>query len=320
MGFYLFKEQFMNNRWEGYFHLGIVYPKLFTHANSGEGPIIETLSGLLHDPFFTAIEIAWIKDDQIRRQVRDLLELSSMEILYNGAPAIRGMRINLCSLDSGQRKESIANFKKVIDEAYFLNAKILHCVSGPDPGPSHRKEARVNLIDSLQQLCRYSDEKTTEYTLILSLENSDRDVDRKAFLGPTHETVELTAEIRKDFENFGLLLDQAHFPLMREDPAESLAMAKGLLTHVHIGNCYSKDRSKPHFGDKHLPFGVPDSDIGVKELADFLRKLKEIGFWGESPVDRTPVISFEVGPFRKESPELILANVKRVFTRAWSLV
>lgn len=51
----------MNNRWEGYFHLGIVYPKLFVHANSGEGDIIETLSGLLHNPFFTAIEIVWIK-------------------------------------------------------------------------------------------------------------------------------------------------------------------------------------------------------------------------------------------------------------------
>jgi len=319
-GYYLFEEQFMNDRWEGYFHLGIVYPKLFAHANSGEGPILETLSRLLHDPFFTAIEIAWIKDDQIRRQVRDLLELSAMEILYNGAPAIRGMGINLCSLDSDLRKESIANFKTIIDEAYFLGAKILHCVSGPDPGPSHRKAARINLIDSLQQLCRYAEEKTTQYTLILSLENSDRDVDRKAFLGPTRETVELAVEVRKDFDNFGLLLDQAHFPLMQEDPAESLAMAKGLLTHVHIGNCYSKDRSKPYFGDKHLPFGVPDSDIGVNELVVFLRKLREIGFWRESPVDKTPVISFEVGSFRDESPELILANVKRVFTRAWSLV
>lgn len=310
----------MNDRWEGYFYLGIVYPKLFSHANSGEGPIVETISKLLHDPFFTAIEVAWIKDDQIRRQVRDLLEMSAMEILYNGAPAIRGMGINLCDLDSGLRKESIADFKKVIDEAYFLNAKILHCVSGPDPGPSHRKEARVNLIDSLQQLCRYSDEKATEYTLILSLENSDRDVDRKAFLGPTRETVELAVEIRRDFDNFGLLLDQAHFPLMGEDPGESLAMAKGLLTHVHIGNCYSKDRSKSYFGDKHLPFGVPDSDVGVNELAVFLKKLKEIDFWGEGRVGKMPVISFEVGPFGKESPELILANIKRVFTQAWSRV
>ena len=134
----------MNNRWEGYFHLGIVYPKLFTHANSGEGPIIETLSGLLHDPFFTAIEIAWIKDDQIRRQVRDLLELSSMEILYNGAPAIRGMRINLCSLDSGQRKESIVNFKKVIDEAYFLK-KFTHST------PIHDRVARYRQMHAFWQ-------------------------------------------------------------------------------------------------------------------------------------------------------------------------
>jgi sugar phosphate isomerase/epimerase len=155
---------------------------------------------------------------------------------------------------------------------------------------------------------------------VLSLENSDRDVDRMALLGPTDETIELVKEIRKDFGNFGILLDQGHFPLMKEDPQKSLEMAKGLLTHVHIGNCYSKDRSKPHFGDKHLPFGVPDSDIGLTELVAFLRKLREIGFWREKHSTKLPVISFEVGPWAGEAPELVLANVKRIFSRAWALV
>lgn len=45
------------------------------------------------------------KNDQIRRQVRDLLELSAMEILYKGATAIRGMGINLSSLDSVKNME-----------------------------------------------------------------------------------------------------------------------------------------------------------------------------------------------------------------------
>ena len=193
-------------------------------------------------------------------------------------------------------------------------------MSGKDPGPSERAEAKKNLIDSLRELCQYAIEKATNYTLALSLENSDRDVDRKALLGPTNETVELAREVHKDYENFGILLDQGHFPLMKEDPEESLEMAKDLLTHMHIGNCYSKDSSKPHFGDKHLPFGIPDSDVGVEELKAFLRKLKEIGFFGKECATKLPVISFEMGTWGSVSPELVVANAKRVFSQAWALL
>jgi len=51
----------MDRRWDDYIHLGISYPKLFPHANSGEDPICGTMSTLVHDPFFTAIDVTWIK-------------------------------------------------------------------------------------------------------------------------------------------------------------------------------------------------------------------------------------------------------------------
>jgi len=72
----------MDGRWEGFFHLGVVYPKLFSHANSGEGPIVETLSKLLNDPFFSAIEVTWVKNVELRMEVRDLLKISGMKILF----------------------------------------------------------------------------------------------------------------------------------------------------------------------------------------------------------------------------------------------
>ncbi len=310
----------MECRWEGFFDLGVVYPKLFAHANSGQGPILETLSKLLQDPFFSAVEVTWIKDDAVRRQARDLLQVSGMAVLFNGAPAIRELQINLCALDSELRQTSVERLKQVIDEAYFLGAKILHCVSGPDPGPAQRPEATRRLVDSLEQLCQYALENTTDYTLVLALENSDREVDRMALLGPTVETVEVVQAVRRRFSNCGILLDQGHFPLMKENPEQALELARGMLTHVHIGNCYSKDRSKPYFGDKHLPFGVPGSDVGVAELAAFIRKLREIGFWGQKSAATLPVISFEAGPYMGEPPEVVLANLKRYFTRAWALV
>jgi sugar phosphate isomerase/epimerase len=309
----------MNRGWDSVVCIGIVYPKLFDHANSGEGPILETMSKILNDPFFTAIEVTWIKDDQVRKNVRDLLKLSGMEILYNGAPPIRGMDVNLCSCDDGQRNQSVANFKKVIDEAYFLGAKILHCVSGKDPGVDKRAEAKRNLIDSLQKLCKYAQEKATDYTLVVSLENSDREVDRRALLGPTDETVELAREVYQGSQNFGVLLDEGHFPLMQEDPKKSLEMAKDLLTHIHIGNCYSKDSSKPYFGDKHLPFGVPDSDVDAEEMGSFLGTLRAIGYFQKRCATRLPVLSFEIGPWGNISPELVVATLKRTFSRSWAI-
>ena len=129
---------------------------------------------------------------------------------------------------------------------------------------------------------------------MVCLDNSDRDVDRKALLEPTNETVELAREVHKDYGNFGILLDEGHFPLMKEDSEKFLEMAKGLLTHIHMGNCYSKNSSKSHFGDKHFAFGIPDSDVGLEELKVFLGNLKEIGFFGKKCAMKLPVISFEV--------------------------
>ena len=126
--------------------------------------------------------------------------------------------------------------------------------------------------------------------------------------------------VKEKYENVGILLDQSHFPVMREDPHKALWQARDYLSHVHIGNSYVKDMEKPYFGDKHLPFGVPDSEVGVEELARFLTTLREIGFFDRTSVTRKPLVSFEVGPFGDEPEELVIANVKRVFIEAWQKI
>jgi hypothetical protein len=60
--------------------------------------------------------------------------------------------------------------------------------------------------------------------------------------------------------------------------------------------------------------------VGVAELAAFIRTLREIGFWGQQSDTTLPVISFEAGPYMGEPPEVVVANLKRYFTRAWALV
>ena len=71
------------------------------------------------------------------------------------------------------------------------------------------------------------------------------------------------------------------------------------------------------FGDKHPRFGFPDSANDTAQLLDYLRVLKEEGFFRpQEPL----VLSMEVTPYEDEEEDLILANTKRVLNRAWALL
>ena len=71
------------------------------------------------------------------------------------------------------------------------------------------------------------------------------------------------------------------------------------------------------YGDQHPRFGFPNSANDVEELLDFLRILKNEGFFNK---DNPYVLSFEVKPWGDEDPAIILANSKRVLNRAWALL
>ena len=71
------------------------------------------------------------------------------------------------------------------------------------------------------------------------------------------------------------------------------------------------------FGDLHPRMGYPNSANDTAELLDYLRVLKEEGFFcPEDPY----VLSMEVTPRPGEDEEIILANTKRVLNRAWALL
>ena len=71
------------------------------------------------------------------------------------------------------------------------------------------------------------------------------------------------------------------------------------------------------YGDKHPRLGFPDSANDTAEVLDFLRVLKEEGFFqAEAPY----VLSMEVTPFGGEDADIVLANTKRVLKRAWALL
>ena len=88
------------------------------------------------------------------------------------------------------------------------------------------------------------------------------------------------------------------------------------LTHFHIGSAVMTPGAAA-YGDKHPRFGFPKGINDTPEGLEFLRILKEEGFFRA----RKPyILSFEVTPQPEEDPDIVLASCKRVLNRAWAML
>ncbi len=298
--------------------VGLIHPMAYPEVMAGEGPILETLSQIATDSFFSAVEVTRMKDPKVRSEAAEMLATAGMDVIFAAQPALLGQALSLSDLDSAKRQKAIDACKKMIDEAYELGASIMAVVSGPDPGEAARDQATEALVNSLKQLCADAQEKAETRMLTISLENFDRDVDKRCLVGPTKEAAQIAEAIRSEYSNFGLTIDLSHQPLLRESVEEMVLAAVDHLVHVHIGNCVIGDTSHPAYGDQHPRFGVPGGANGLEELKRFLEALIYAGYFKRNTPSSMPVVSFEVRPQEGEKPELIIANSKRALTQAWA--
>jgi len=308
----------MQDPLEAYCRVGIVHPMAFPECLGGEGPIIETLSAIASDPFFSAVEVGWMKDAKVRQQAADVLRVSGIEVIFAAQAALMQQDLSLCDLDEATRAQALDGAKQLVDQAYELGASLMAVTSGPDPGEAERPRATEALIDSLKQLCQYAQEKAEESMLSISLENFDRDVDKRQLVGPTKEAAEIAETVWNECSNFGLTMDLSHLPLLNERIDEAALSAVDHLIHVHIGNCVLGDSAAPAYGDKHPRFGTPGSSVGVEEVRRFLEALVYAGYFKRNTPTTMPVVSFEVRPAEGEQPELVIANAKRTLMQAWA--
>jgi hypothetical protein len=107
-------------------------------------------------------------------------------------------------------------------------------------------------------------------------------------------SVELAKSMRKEgYENFGLLLDMSHIPIMHETLESAVEKCRDVLTHIHMGNAVIKNKLSPFYGDKHIPWSYPDSEYTEKDGVTFIKLLKEIGYTEQE----NATASFEMRPY-----------------------
>ncbi len=302
----------MRESLQSYMQVGIVHFMAYPECLKGEGPIYDTLTKIVEDDFFSAVEITWIKDPAERQRVKTLLASSHMSVGFGAQPALLTQKLNLNSFDPGDRKRAVDQVKACADEAAEVGAGAIAVLSGPDPG-ERRDEAMKLLIDSLRDLAGYARGKG----LRLVLESFDAKYDKKCLIGPHKDALAVCKALRKDFPEFGIMVDLSHLPIQEESPKKAFGtLKKPNIAHIHIGNCV-KRQGHPLYGDQHPRFGIPGGENDVPQVAEFLKELFEIGYLARG---RRPVVAFEVKPAAGETSGAIIANAKRALVEAWAKV
>lgn len=293
-----------------YMKPGICHFKAYPEGMAGEATY-ESIKNVVTDDFFEVIEVCWMNDPVERDRVSKLLNASEIDVAYAAQPAIITEKLNMHSPDEDKRQRAIKKVKECVDEANHLGATRMRVMSHKDPGDENREKEKELFVKSLNEVCEYAREK---YGIFIALKIFDRDIDKESLIGTFEDSRDVAKEVDRDNDNFGVLVDFSHFPLLGVEPDEVMHLVDDYVTDFHIGTCVL-ERSHPAYGDKQPRFGIEYSENTMEDLADYFELLLDKGHL--DPND-PPFLSVESRPYMAEDdPEIVIVNAKRVWKRAW---
>ena len=296
-----------------YMRVGTILHVSYKQLGSGEGPILECLKKIVTDPYFEVVEVAHMKDAEVRKAAADMIARGHMTSSYGGQGRMLGAGLNINDLNEEGRQKALASLKEGIDEAYDMGVEDFAFLAGRYEEET-KEDSFQALLKSTRELCEYAKSKGDMPVLC---EVFDYDIAKKSLIGPVDMVKRYAETICAEYDNFGLMVDLSHIPMLHETIEESLLPVQQYIRHAHMGNTVIKSPECPAYGDEHPRFGFPNSENDVEELAAYLRLLLKIGFLNEK---KRPIVSFEIKPFGEEDPEVCLANAKRTLDLAWELV
>lgn len=239
----------------------------------------ETFQTIVSDPFFDMIEIHILPDD-VWSEAKSVLEGSNVRLATGLQPLVLMEGYNPSSLKEEDRVKAVEAIKRSIETSAERGITTVAFCSGPDPGKEDREAAKDALIKSLKEITGYA----RKLGVRVMLETFDREHDKKQLIGPIREAVDVAKAIREEYDNFGLMWDLSHAPMLNEKPSD-LRVAASYLAHIHIG-C-AKETSEG-LKDWHPGFYRPGAVNGVDDVKELIKVLVEIGYEG--------AVGFEVKP------------------------
>jgi len=301
----------MKDNLYAYMKPGLVHFKAYPQVMQGRD-YVHTLEKICEDDFWSVVEVGPVKDVRERDKARKLLEVSHMTVCYATQPTVLPQKLNPHHFDASERKRVLGIIKKCVDEAYQLGAENLRVMSGKDPGDERREEAKKIFEDFLHEICDYT---KANGDMQVTLKIFDRDIDKAALIGTFADSRDVAKPVFEAHDNFGVLADLSHFPLLREDPEQALNLVKNFNMQFHIGNCVVEE-GHYLYGDLQPRFGVPGGSIDTPDVRDFFRVLLKLGLLN---TEKQTILSTEVRPLlAEETSALVIANAKRVIREAWA--
>ena len=291
-----------------YFQVGVI--QWMSHPPT-RYELLDSLKTLICDDYFDVIEIGQIKDDKEREAAKQLLEQSHMKVCYGAQPRLLGPKLNPNHIDEAERKKAEDTLLEAVDEAEYLGAGGIAFLAGKWE-ESTKEENYAQLLKTTRNVCDYAKLKG----IMVELEVFDFDIDKAVLIGPAPVAARFAADMRTSRSNFGLMVDLSHFPTTYENSRFVIQVLRPYITHFHFGNAVVL-KGCDGYGDLHPCFGYPNGANDTAELLDYLRVLKEEGFFR---ADDPMVFSMEVTPRPGQDADIILANTKRVLNRAWALL
>ena len=226
-------------------------------------PLLESVKSLACDPYFTALEVTKVADDESRAAMKKILEQSHMKVCYGAQPRLLGSGLNPNDINEEGRKKAEATLIEAIDEAEYLGAKGIAFLAGKWEIET-KNQAYSQLLKTTRNLCDYAAKKD----MMIEIEVFDYDMDKAALIGPAPYAAQFAADMRITHNNFGLLVDLSHFPTTYETSKFVVQTLRPYITHFHIGNAVV-EKGCEAYGDQHPRFGFPNSANDVEELVDF---------------------------------------------------
>lgn len=296
-----------------YFQVGLVSAMMYAPMMK-EGPSAwpKLVRAIAIDDYFDVVELNPLPNDEIRQQVKALVEQSHMKLVQNAHGRLLGAGLNPNDVDEAGRQAAEDALIAGVDEAASMGSATMGMLSGRWTMET-REECFRQLVKTVVNVCKYAQAKG----ILVELEVFDHDIAKCSLLGPAPLAARFAAEVRTQVPNFGLMVDLSHFPMTYEKSAQVISALRPYITHFHFGNTVCEDPSAVAYGDEHPRFGFPNSSNDTAEVLDFLRVLKTNGFFNE----REPyTLTFEVKPWADEDIDVIIANSKRVLNRAWAML
>lgn len=191
--------------------------------------------------------------------IRELMKDCGLEPV-SFLPAFYRYPHSLSSPNDIIRQDSLEYMRQCMENTIALGAKILLIVPGHSLFGQDLKDARQRLIDSIDSICRYSQ----QYEIQLGIEPANTAV--TDLVNTAGDAMRIVQEL--SYPNLGVVVDTGHIHLSDETPEQVVKILGPLLLQVHVNDNDGRRQQNLIPGE------------GTFDLKGFLNVLREANYRG----------------------------------------